>query len=330
MKKTLFILIIFLAVFFGADLYNAQAVTIEAGIPGSDLTPGYETTTLTPVKYISYIYIFMIGLVGIAGFASLVFYGIVWMYSGISEKKAEAMEGIKNTFIGILLALSAFIILNTINPNLVTLKDPSINLKFSTDTTQYPPIKIIGDRIAGHYYFSYKDANTGPKDAPIYRYSPPYNSLVECRTGRETYLSNGIKEVNSCSGFEIAKNFFYMAYNFEGPSQKKVSGFTDLSSCVSSSATYKSSGGPNQDINPDNTYRVGCYDAAGNFYDSNLTIEPVATSAVSNWCFTATSISSGSVFPTCRTNSSGCKSARAELAARPALFTNISSCAQVE
>jgi len=328
-KRTLLILFLFLVVFFGAHLLGAQAIYIEAGIPGQVSTGATDSSNVTPAKYVSYIYIFMIGLVGIAGFASLVFYGIVWMYSGVSEKKAEAMEGIKNTFVGIILALSAFIILNTINPNLVSLKDPSFSLNLVKDTGgEYAPIEILGYRIPGYYHFSYKDKIAGPKGAPIYRYSTPFESSDECEVGRDTYLTAGFSEVHTCSGYAITENFFYVTYNFAASgTTKKVSGFTNVSACVSAAAAAQTA---TMGVNPDSSYRVGCYDDDKTFYDSSLTAEAPTPTAVYDWCFTATNAISGDVFPTCRTSRSGCVATRAPFAARPALFTAISSCAQVK
>ena len=107
------------------------ATTLEVGIPGVEGAAAGDTVSSVPT-YIKYLYYFVLGLVGIAGFSSLVFWGAVWAGSGIVDKKAQAIAGIKNTLTGIGIALTAFILLNTINPDLIIIKAPSmseINIK---------------------------------------------------------------------------------------------------------------------------------------------------------------------------------------------------------
>src|SRR3990167_6025054 len=100
------------------------ATTLEVGIPGTDALPGSAAPSVP--MYIKYLYYFVLGLVGIAGFSSLVFWGAVWAGSGIVDKKAQAIAGIKNTLTGIGIALTAYIFLNTINPDLIVIKTPNV------------------------------------------------------------------------------------------------------------------------------------------------------------------------------------------------------------
>ena len=102
------------------------ATTLEVGLPGVEGAAAGDTVSSVPI-YIKYLYYFVLGLVGIAGFSSLVFWGAVWAGSGIVDKKAQAIAGIKNTLTGIGIALTAFILLNTINPDLIVIKTPDIS-----------------------------------------------------------------------------------------------------------------------------------------------------------------------------------------------------------
>jgi len=342
MKKLFFIFIIFSIVFFGLSLHeikilNAASDTIilEAGIPsgpgGEGLSLGeQQASDVTPAKYISFIYMFMIGLVGIAGFASLVFYGIVWIYSGISEKKSEALEGIKNTFIGILLALSAFVILNTINPKLVTLKDPKFVTFSAEDAKKNQPTQILGGRIEGYYYFTYRQ-NTDSSDKVIWRYSLPYTSLRACKE-REGYVNpDSLNVVQPCKGYNINNKYFYVSYDFTDRSKKKIPGFGELSVCVEDSAIYKSSEAINNKIvNPDNGFAVGCYDNNNVFYDSKLIAEKVPEETTLNWCFTAVNSLTEAEFDTCASSKEKCKSKRIFFVEKPAVFNSITTCAQVK
>ncbi|OGD23530.1 hypothetical protein A2Z10_00555 [Candidatus Azambacteria bacterium RBG_16_47_10] len=122
-KLTLFFLSFFL--FFVLTASSTHAVVFESGIPGVGQGGAAGADVPSLVKYVSFLYVFVFGMVGIAGFISLVIWGTVWVATGIVDKKAMALESIKNTFIGIGIALTAYVILNTINPDLVKLSLPS-------------------------------------------------------------------------------------------------------------------------------------------------------------------------------------------------------------
>ena len=117
--------LILLILIFAIPVTHAADTVLEVGIPGiTGAAPGDPAPGM--VKYISFLYTFVLGFVGIAGFASLVFWGAVWAGSGIIDKKRQALDGIKNSLTGIAIALTAFIILNTINPDLTIIKEPII------------------------------------------------------------------------------------------------------------------------------------------------------------------------------------------------------------
>ncbi|MBI5913152.1 hypothetical protein HY839_01785 [Candidatus Azambacteria bacterium] len=127
-KRRLFASIVVLAavlLFIGTGVYAAPVV-LESGIPGVG-TGGAQGAELPSLAtYINYLYIFVLSFVGIAGFISLVIWGTVWVGSAVVDNKTRAMEGIKNTLIGIGIALTAFIMLYTINPDLTIIKVPTI------------------------------------------------------------------------------------------------------------------------------------------------------------------------------------------------------------
>ncbi|MBI1755198.1 hypothetical protein HY250_02920 [Candidatus Azambacteria bacterium] len=120
----LILLLLFLLPAF-TSLVHAET-KLEVGIPG---TPGVAAggSVAGPAQYIKYIYLFVLGFVGIAGFVTLVIWGTVWTASGIIDQKARAMEGIKNSLIGIGIAFTAFILLNTVNPDLTIIKAPTVS-----------------------------------------------------------------------------------------------------------------------------------------------------------------------------------------------------------
>jgi len=70
-------------------------------------------------EYMRYIYISSLGLVGLAALGALVYGGFMYMLSETITSKEEARSWIKGAISGLLLALAAYLILNTINPELV-------------------------------------------------------------------------------------------------------------------------------------------------------------------------------------------------------------------
>lgn len=71
--------------------------------------------------YLSNLYIWFLGFIGIAALFAIVWGGIQYMFSGANLTKAESgRTWITNAIWGIILAASAYLILYTINPDLVT------------------------------------------------------------------------------------------------------------------------------------------------------------------------------------------------------------------
>jgi len=89
--------------------------TIQGTSPGNNLA-----------DYIHYIYLFGLSLIGIAALGALVFGGFQYMLSGTVTAKDEAKKWIQGALSGLALGFAAYLILNIINPDLVSLKTPEI------------------------------------------------------------------------------------------------------------------------------------------------------------------------------------------------------------
>ncbi len=95
-------------------------------IPGEP-TLKYVHTEL-PV-YIKYIFRFSIWIVGFLIFGALIYSGVKYLTSfGNPEKLSDARRGILSAFLGGTILLSSVLILNTINPQLVILELPEIEV----------------------------------------------------------------------------------------------------------------------------------------------------------------------------------------------------------
>lgn len=96
----------------------------EISIPGLDyksLQPDYSTKPIA--EYINAIYQYLIRIVGIISAVVLMIGGVIWiMAGGSSEQIGEAKNWIGASLLGLIIAISAYSILNTINPALVNFK----------------------------------------------------------------------------------------------------------------------------------------------------------------------------------------------------------------
>ena len=103
--------------FFILGAYSVSAYEALESLP--NLT-GEETTSLG--GYLSNIYALGIGLAGVLAVLMIVIGGIQYIGSGMSPSgKSDAKDRITNAVLGLLLALLSWLILNTIDPNLVSL-----------------------------------------------------------------------------------------------------------------------------------------------------------------------------------------------------------------
>ena len=116
------LLIIFFCLLFSSSVLAEYE--LETAYPTID-----ETTPQGGLgNYINYIYIFGLALVCVAAVGALVFGGIVYMTAGSISSADEAKKWIWGAIAGLLLAFCAYLILNTINPDLVNFSNPSFDL----------------------------------------------------------------------------------------------------------------------------------------------------------------------------------------------------------
>lgn len=137
--KTIFLTILIITTFFGAN------ATLAAICPAngycyslvSDNKPD-ETSKLaaifspkdTPEKIFASLFNFLLAFVGIGAMVMMVVEGIKYMASGGDQSKiGEAKRRIWNAIWGLILALISFLLLQTINPDLIKPGLKRINLK---------------------------------------------------------------------------------------------------------------------------------------------------------------------------------------------------------
>lgn len=110
--------------------------TLEIDWPKSPMGTQLDSKSGISVV-VKYLYEWGIGLGGIAAFISLIMAGFQYVSSaGDSNKMKDARDNINSTLGGLLLLLSSFLVLNTINPQLVFLQKPE-DIKMGTGWPEY-------------------------------------------------------------------------------------------------------------------------------------------------------------------------------------------------
>lgn len=129
----IFVLFIALLLFGGTPLFaRADIITFnEAGTTEAQGTPQ------TAQGYLGALYNFMLGLVGVAAMGSIVYGGVLYIISaGNPSRVGEAKTAIWNGIIGILVAGFGYLVLTTINPDLVRGFDLENIVKTNLDKAQ--------------------------------------------------------------------------------------------------------------------------------------------------------------------------------------------------
>ena len=79
--------------------------------------------------YISTIYTFGVSMIGILATTMIMFGGMKWLLAGGNQSKiGDAKEIIISAVVGLVLALTSYLLLNTINPKLVTLSSSAVEV----------------------------------------------------------------------------------------------------------------------------------------------------------------------------------------------------------
>lgn len=125
-KSKKFLLILLLLIFIS----SSTALALEIDWPQTPRPGGITLTDDSDVgDMVQYFYEWAIALGGLATFFSLVLGGFKYLSSmGRPEMMKDAKDQITSAFAGLILLLSAWLILNIINPDLTTFKRGSYNL----------------------------------------------------------------------------------------------------------------------------------------------------------------------------------------------------------
>jgi len=115
---------LFLSILIAFLSYPLSSLALELNYPKFG---GFEMKLdMNLNQLIAWFYYFMVGVAGIATFAMLVWGGFKWITSaGNPAQLSEAKSRITSALIGLFIVLASYLILQTINPELLILRFPA-------------------------------------------------------------------------------------------------------------------------------------------------------------------------------------------------------------
>jgi hypothetical protein len=132
MKKTFLLPFLFFSI-LSAPIFVFAAVTISPAIPGMT-----TATSVAPGFFVAGFYKFALMIGGVLALGAIVYGGFLYATSaGNPSKQSEGREWVMSALLGLLLLAGAYLILYTVNPDLVNLKLPSLT-PVSTQTAPSP------------------------------------------------------------------------------------------------------------------------------------------------------------------------------------------------
>jgi hypothetical protein len=122
--KKFFLVSSLLSIFAVPIFVFAQTnISISSSVPGM----GTVTSSTPPGAYISGFYNFALMIGGVLAFGAIVYGGVLYAASmGNPSRQSEGKEWIKSALLGLLLLAGAYLVLYTINPELVDLSLPTL------------------------------------------------------------------------------------------------------------------------------------------------------------------------------------------------------------
>jgi len=131
-KKYYILILVLMPIIFLTANFCLAARSLELDYPYIPGAGTLTTTSLLP-DFVKYIFNFAIGISGILAFGVLIFAGIQYLTSaGNPGKMTDAMDRIKSAFLGLVILLCSWIILTTINPQLVEIPNRIIPTQTTT------------------------------------------------------------------------------------------------------------------------------------------------------------------------------------------------------
>lgn len=119
-----------------AQTSNQKEYVVLAPLPGVGTESNGTTKISNLAQYITGMFKFLIGLTALLAVIMIIFGGIEYMTTDVISNKSAGKERIKNAILGLLLAVGSWLILNTIDPDILKIKIGDINTNLNTPAPQ--------------------------------------------------------------------------------------------------------------------------------------------------------------------------------------------------
>ena len=162
-------------------------------------------------EYIYGLYNYAIGIIGIFAVVGIAIGGVIWIMSAGNPSLVNAgKDWVVSSVLGLLLALGSYLILNSINPDLVNYYNQ--NLHIARDSDLDPSTMTAGGGIlSGPYTGSLNIANNLPQfDELLRQASAKYG--VDCTLAKATMLAESRGRPDATSNFVGKDGQTYHAY----------------------------------------------------------------------------------------------------------------------
>lgn len=192
---------------------NQQAQTGTSVSPFQlEMPLGSNQYPQTPGEYVKLFFLYGLGIVGVAALFGIIFGGLNYIFSGSSQTRAtEGKQWIFAAISGIALLLCSFLILITINPALISLKDPEL-----PQITIPPHIGLGFNLSVGEI-----QASTGQWSDLANKWGSAKNippALIQAIIGRESGGKSSITSTDGGRGLmQITSSSLYRKYNLFDP-----------------------------------------------------------------------------------------------------------------
>ncbi len=220
MKKYIFIIILLFAISCAllAISYKPYAAMaqykLETGLPP---IAGQPSPSEGLPQYINYLFIFGLGLIAFLALAQMMIGGLTYILaaSNVADKIA-AKDTIKQALIGLGLLLVSYLLLNTINPDLVNLRNPNLTptqFKGGKQCVEWNAEGLQACMDQGKSSWEecqaaacIKEIDTGGMSVEDYlkQFCKPYNCASQCKTD----CKQGVWDNNRC-GCQASNDYFY-------------------------------------------------------------------------------------------------------------------------
>ena len=221
-----------------------------------------------PANWINYIFVFGLAIVGLAIIGSLVYAGFEWMSGAENSSKIQsAKDRILGSVIGLIILLGSYVFLNTINPQLVSLKNPKIMIKIEGKWKDfYKPSGDAGTRLVGEACSGGEECATGKCNSIcLNKDSKPFGETCklssDCDSGycdtissKCSYSSSSTDGSGNCGNGKVCADGFRCLSNYIGYA---IADPSDTTSSTVGTCTKKRA--PKEACSPAGAYDTGCF-----------------------------------------------------------------------